>query len=98
MPIMRDELLPGATYFILMYADECLAIPLVQTLVYREQRIREDGSLEFIFREIRPHDHETVFSVRVDDIESLVLDQPELIYQLQNPGGRPLMRNRGTAG
>lgn len=92
MPILRDELLPGATYFILMHADESLAIPLVQTLVYREQRLRPDGSIEFIFREIRPCDGETVFAVRADDIESLVLDRPELIHQLQNPGGRPLVR------
>ena len=76
----------GGTYCILMHADEALAIPLIQTLIYSGSRTRSDGVVEFGFRELKPHDADGTFSVLATDADDLLLSRAELIHELQKLG------------
>ena len=72
----------GKVYFIVLYADEALAIPVVQTLIFLEDRRREDGGAEYRFREIKPHEEESLFTVQEECLDELIVDRIGLIERL----------------
>lgn len=76
--------LPGHVYFIVMHADESLAVPVVQTLVFLGEGTNQDGGLEFKFREIKPTEESSIFVVQREHADDLVVDRNGLIERLRN--------------
>jgi hypothetical protein len=74
----------GQVYFIVMYDDERLAVPVVQTLVYLGEGRSRDGRLEFRFKEIKPTKEPSLFVVDQEHADDLVVDQDGLIERLRN--------------
>jgi hypothetical protein len=78
-----EKLVPGHTYFVVMFNDEDLMVPVVQTLVFVEDGRRADGSEFFLFRELSAHGKESKFLVDKKDAKHLVLDQTGLLKKLK---------------
>jgi hypothetical protein len=73
---------PGFAYFILLYQDAALTVPVVQTLIFCEDRSRGDGHIEHVFREIKTRGEEAPFVVHENHAEDLVLDLRGLVQRL----------------
>lgn len=78
-----EKLTPGQMYFIVMFEDEDLKVPLVQTLIFVENRRRDDGSEFFLFRDLSARGEESKFMVDKKDAERLLLDQDGLLTKLK---------------
>lgn len=74
----------GQPYFIVMFDDENLTVPIVQTLLYVESEKRDDGSEFFLFRELLPSGEESKFFVDQEHADDLVLDQAGLLKKLKH--------------
>ena len=81
------SLVVGQAYFILLYADFALTIPTIQTLIYRERREGRDG-IEFCFSEVRQDAEDSLFIVKEDDRDDLLVDRAGLIARLSDPEAR----------
>lgn len=75
------ELHPGRVYFVLLYADRDLNVPIVQTLIYVEDRLDSSGSVRHLFNEASSDDNK-LFSVTHEDVDHLVIERAELIRRL----------------
>lgn len=80
---MLERLVPGNSYFIVMFHDEDLRIPVVQTLIFVKMEKRANGSEFLLFRQIPPQGDESKFVVEKEHAERLLLDQRGLIEKLQ---------------
>jgi len=78
-----ERFVPGNVYFIVLYMDEALSVPVIQTLIFMEQHKRHDGRAEYRFEEIKPHDESTHFAVQEEDVDQLVVDRFGLMKRLQ---------------
>lgn len=76
-------LVHGRAYFIVMFNDDDLRIPVVQTLIYMEESKRNDGTEIFLFRELRSDGTEPKFFVNTQDVDQLLLDEAGLIEKLR---------------
>lgn len=79
-----ERFLPGHVYFIVVFSDENLMVPIVQTLVFVKRGKRDDGSRFFLFRELPPHGEESKLIVDEKQADHLVLDQAELLNKLRH--------------
>ena len=80
----KENLVSGEVYFIVLFDDEELTIPVIQTLIFQKAEVGENsGEQLYLFQEIKPHDKESTFFVRKDDVDTLVLDHNELIAKLK---------------
>jgi hypothetical protein len=84
MDSQLKNLLPGQTYFIVMFHDEDLKVPLVQTLIFIKDGRRPDGSEFFLFRELTPHGGQSKFVVDKKDAKRVLLDQAGLLRKLKS--------------
>ncbi len=81
MPFSQADLVKGKPYFILLYADEDLGIPVVQTLIFEEKRCLGGGDV-LHFTEIKPRDGDSSFVVKSEHFDELVCDLAGLIDRL----------------
>lgn len=79
-----EKLVPGQTYFIVVFNDGDLKVPLVQTLIYVKDGRRGDGSECHLFRELSAHGEESEFFVDKKDAKRLLLDQSGLLAKLKS--------------
>lgn len=77
------EMIEGRTYFIVMFDDEDLRIPVVQTLIFLHEGKRADGSEYYLFREVGKDDEEARFFVNREDAASLLLNETMLLTKLR---------------
>lgn len=73
----------GEPYFIVMYEDEALSIPVVQTLLFEKSLSGEHG-VDHLFREIGANGDTRAFKVANDQVEELLLDLEGLIEKLRS--------------
>ncbi|WP_257384917.1 hypothetical protein [Tahibacter caeni] len=78
-----DGLKAGETYFVVMFDDEQLSIPIIQTLRYVGEHLRERDSQRAYFVQLGHAGNETPFFVRKEDVSDLVLDKPQLLRFLE---------------
>lgn len=81
------ELAQGSTYFILLFEDEALTVPLIQTLIYVGPRKSDAGIDGHLFDYLKPDDEASGFFVEAIRLEELVTDREGLIRRLQAMGG-----------
>ena len=79
-----DRFQPECAYFIVIFADEALSIPIVQTLVFDSAGERTNGIKYFLFRELLSDGQEQNFVVDEDQADEIVLDQVGLLEKLKN--------------
>lgn len=77
-----DNLESGDIRFILLFQDEALTIPLIQTLVFREECSREDGGRRFLFQDLGAPTSEQSFFVDEEEFDQLVLDIHGLVKKV----------------
>lgn len=82
MSFPLTPLTPDRAYFIVMFNDEDLCIPVVQTLIFVGESKRSDGTEIFLFREIRSDGTEPRFFVNKQDADQLLLDEAGLVAKL----------------
>jgi len=73
----------GLPYFILMYRDDMLTVPIIQTLLFINEMVGEDEKVEYLFQEIGARGNETPFVVKEEHIDELVVDLYSLIECLE---------------
>lgn len=78
-----DELVPGKTYFIVLFHDEDLKVPIVQTLIYDREGRRGNGIECYLFRDVSSHQQEPRFYVDKKDATHLLVDQDGLLDKLR---------------
>jgi len=81
------ELVQESTYFILLFEDEALTVPLIQTLIYVGPRKSDAGIDGHLFDYLKPDDEVSGFFVEAIHLEELVTDREGLIRKLQAIGG-----------
>ena len=91
---LRHGMKAGNIYYIVMYADEQLTVPVVQTLKYQEMKTREDGSTHFLFGRFLADGTTEKFFINEPDLDSLLLDGTGLLQRLRDCFGGKLLRNR----
>lgn len=69
-----NKMEPGDIRFIMLFRDEALSIPLIQTLVFREECSRDDGGRRYLFQDLGAPASEEQFFVDEEDFDQLVLD------------------------
>lgn len=79
-PNIEDRFIRGSVYFIVLYSDGALTVPIIQTLIFIEKRERE--SIEYLFREVGARGEEIQFAVKEDHVDELVVDLKGLIERL----------------
>ena len=77
-----ERFVPGKAYFIVVYDDENLSVPIVQTLIFVERNVRYNGIKCLRFRERHADGEEKGFFVDEEHADHLVHDLPGLIKQL----------------
>lgn len=83
MSTILDSLVAGRVYFIVMFEDAQLTIPVIQTLIYEGEMFREDGSKYLAFQELKPNGERSNFIVDTSHREDLVLTADGLIETLR---------------
>ncbi|MBA3487752.1 MAG: hypothetical protein H0T88_11300 [Lysobacter sp.] len=78
MQFSEKDLVKGNAYFILLHADEDLKVPVIQTLIFNEKHGRD----EFHFTQIKSDDDGSLFVVKGEHLEELVVDRAGLIERL----------------
>lgn len=89
-----NHLVRDRQYFIVMFADENLEIPIVQTLIFKKEGKRPDGSAYFLFKELHLGGTESDFLVNQEDADHLVLDQQRLLQKLRDCFDKTLLTSR----
>lgn len=77
------DLRVGEVYFIVLCVDEDLRIPVIQTLIYTGERVRDNGEAFLSFRDLSSQDEESMFSVERQFAEDLLVDRTGLISRLK---------------
>lgn len=70
-------------YYIVMFDDPVMRIPIVQTLVFVGEMVRGGGSRFLCLNEIRAGGGKSLFSVEYDQVEEMLLDGPGLVSLLE---------------
>ena len=83
MSEQADRFVQGRAYFIVVYNDENLSIPIVQTLIFVKRSVRDNGIKCLRFRELHAQGKETGFYVDEEHADHLVLDHIGLLKYLQ---------------
>ena len=78
-----ERFTPGQVYFIVMFHDEDLKIPVVQTLIFDKIGKRENGGEVLLFRQIPPQSDGLKFIVEMEHVEQLLLDENGLLDKLK---------------
>ena len=78
----ESDLKIDGVYFIVMYEDEELQIPSIQTLIYLGKESSESGELLYLFKVVQDSSEEEKTFVREADLEALVLSKEGLIAEL----------------
>ena len=78
-----ERLVPGQVYFIVVFNDEDLKVPLVQTLIFVKDGQRNDGTECHLFRQLSAQDDESDFFVDKKDARDLLLDHDALLVKLR---------------
>lgn len=79
---------PGQLYFVVMFDDEAMSIPVIQTLIFKRAAVREGGKNCYLFTEIPVKGpHSTIF-VDEEDVDHLVLDKHALVEMLSDAFGQ----------
>lgn len=73
---------PNQAYFIVVFEDEDLTIPLVQTLLFKEVGMRADGTEYYMFHELHSDGEPTALVLDAEHAKHLVLDRDELLEKL----------------
>lgn len=81
MRFSECDLVKGSAYFILLYADECLSVPVIQTLIFRE-KCQRGNKAEFHFMEVKSDNEGSLFVVEGEHLEELVVDLSGLVERL----------------
>ncbi len=77
-----ERFIPGQTYFIVMFQDEAMTVPVVQTLTY-ERASPQDGDVKnFLFREVPIDGEGSIVAINKEHAEHLILDKEELLTKL----------------
>ena len=76
-------LVPGKCYYIVVFEDEALSEPIIQTLRYRSRTTRGDGTVCYLFEELGTEQPSSDFGVDETDLSHLVLDEDALLKKLQ---------------
>ncbi len=79
-----DRFVQGQTYFIVMFDDKELTVPIVQTLTYLKRGERSNGTKYYLFKELGRATKKANFLVDEKNADDLVLDQAGLIQQLKD--------------
>lgn len=66
----------------MLFADDNLSIPTIQTLIFKEKRKRDNGKTRFVFMDISKGNDENLFFVEEEHFEDLVLDTSQLASKL----------------
>lgn len=72
----------GGIYFVVSFKDEALTLPLIRTLIFRQEVFRENGSKGYIFDQLSEGDTE-VFYVDKGHVEELIVDRQGLLRMLE---------------
>jgi hypothetical protein len=78
-----SQMTVGSPYFIVVFEDEGLTIPLVQTLVFNGIRTKDDRTRWLSFTELRPNGDEVAFKVEESHAHELLLDRAALVEKLK---------------
>ena len=76
------KLVPNETYFMVVFEDEGLTLPIIQTLQFVGERTREDGSRYYLFTELHSDADPTSTIIDVSDAGAVILDRNGLIDKL----------------
>ena len=76
------ELTPGKPYFVLVYADSRLTIPIIQTLVYERHDEGLDGRVKSVFREYTARGQEDAIVIDFEHVADLLLNEEQLAEKL----------------
>lgn len=79
---MTQKISKGSVRFILLYEDENLTVPIIQTVIFLEERQDTSGALRYLFKEIGPRNEEHLFEVADEHFDDLVIDRVELSKRL----------------
>jgi len=79
-----DRFITGQIYFIVMFDDENLTVPIVQTLRFVKKGERRNGSKYYLFKQLGCDAKRRDFLVDEKDAEHLVVDHPGLIRELRD--------------
>jgi len=79
---MDRPLLRGGVYFSLLFDDDELSIPIIQTLVFIEEREGENGLRRYIFKNICADGESKLLWMDDDGLSELLLDKGELLRKL----------------
>ncbi len=94
-----DRLIRGQAYFIVLFDDENLTVPLIQTLIYDQYAKRSDGTGCFLFKELHVGGKQSDFFVGETDLDHLVLDRAALLRKLKDSfDGKLLTAPSGNSG
>jgi hypothetical protein len=74
---------PGQAYFLVLFEDKNLKIPVIQTLIFKERRAGKEG-FEYFFREIGRESDDALYLVHERDRDELVVDKAGLIALLSD--------------
>ena len=85
-----DDLVPGKTYFIVLFDDHDLTVPIVQTLIYEREGKRGNGVECYLFRDVSSHEKQAGFYVDKRDAEHMLLDPDGLLDKLKGCFDRKL--------
>jgi hypothetical protein len=77
-----EGLISGQTYFIVVFHDEDLTTPIIQTILFVEYGHRDDGSEFALFQELHAEGDPSKLIVDVGDAQHLVLDHAQLMDKL----------------
>lgn len=78
-----DGLKLGEIYFIVVFDDEDLSIPIIQTLRYIGELSDDSESINVYFSLFGHSDEESTIFVRKDNVPDLVLDRTQLLRFLE---------------
>lgn len=94
MALFDRNLIPGSIYFIVMYEDEDLHIPVIQTLIFVETVVKDDGDVTHFFRDISAPAERQRFHVHEHQVDQLLLDWDGLLSTLNDCHNRLSQKKR----
>jgi hypothetical protein len=88
------QLVPGKCYYLVVFEDEWLTEPIIQTLRYKSRLTRRDGTTCHLFEELGTEHTSGDFGVDEADLPHLVLDEDGLLEKLHRAFAGTLARPR----
>jgi hypothetical protein len=75
--------LPGQPYFIVMFDDEEMMIPIIQTVLFVEATKTDDGREGFLFQRLTPSGDPEEMFLETNDAKHLVRDRDRFMTTLR---------------